>query len=183
MSRAFDSSFGRSKADIRSDVVSDIVLPTRDIGPFRLLGRRLLIALAILVAVALAVYVDRDGYRDAAGLPLSLLDSFYYATVSLSTTGYGDITPTSPSARLVNILFVTPARVLFLIILVGTTLEVLTQRTRHLMRLNRWRARLRDHTVVIGFGTKGRAAVRTLINNNYPAGNIVVIDPNWDERR
>jgi voltage-gated potassium channel len=79
---------------------------------------------------------------------------------------------------LVNILFVTPARVLFLIILVGTTLEVLTQRTRYLVRLNRWRAHLRDHTVVIGFGTKGRAAVRTMIDNGVPAGNIVVIDPN-----
>jgi voltage-gated potassium channel len=32
----------------------------------------------------------------------------------------------TPDARLVNILLITPARVLFLIILVGTTLEVQT---------------------------------------------------------
>ena len=50
----------------------------------------------------------------------------YYATVSLSTTGYGDITPVSPGARLVNILVVTPLRILFLLILIGTTLEALT---------------------------------------------------------
>ena len=174
MGRAFDSSFERS-AD---DTAPDLVLPERPVGPFVLLGRRVTIALAILVGVALTVYIDRDGYRDAVGQPLSLLDAFYYATVSLSTTGYGDITPASPGARLVNILIVTPARVLFLIILVGTTLEVLTQRTRYLVRLNRWRAHLRDHTVVIGYGTKGRAAVRTLIDNGYPAGSIVVIDPN-----
>jgi voltage-gated potassium channel len=174
MSRAFDNAFERST----ENAVSDVVLPSREIGPFRLLGRRVAIALGILVSVALVVYFDRDGYRDAVGQPLSLLDSFYYATVSLSTTGYGDITPASPAARLVNILFVTPARVLFLIILVGTTLEVLTQRTRYLVRLNRWRAHLRDHTVVIGYGTKGRAAVRTMIDNGVPASNIVVIDPN-----
>jgi voltage-gated potassium channel len=172
--RAFDNAFQRST----EDAVSDVVLPSRDIGPFRLLGRRVAIALGILVAVALVVYIDRDGYRDAVGQPLSLLDSFYYATVSLSTTGYGDITPASPTARLVNILFITPARVLFLIILVGTTLEVLTQHTRYLIRLNRWRAHLRDHTVVIGYGTKGRAAVRTMIDNGVPANSIVVIDPN-----
>ncbi|WP_405479740.1 hypothetical protein [Streptomyces sp. NBC_00009] len=33
---------------------------------------------------------------------------------------------------------VTPLRVLFLIILVGTTLEVLTERTPDEWRLNRW---------------------------------------------
>ncbi|HET9900388.1 MAG TPA: NAD-binding protein [Actinomycetes bacterium] len=174
MSRPFDNAFQRAT----DDAVSDVVLPSRDVGPFRLLGRRVSIALGILVSVALIVYIDRDGYRDAVGQPLSLLDAFYYATVSLSTTGYGDITPASPAARLVNILFVTPARVLFLIILVGTTLEVLTQRTQYLVRLNRWRAHLRDHTIVIGYGTKGRAAVRTMIDNGVSPGNIVVIDPN-----
>ena len=46
-------------------------------------------------------------------------------TVTLSTTGYGDITPVTTAARLTNVLLVTP--VLFLIILVGTTLQVLTE--------------------------------------------------------
>ncbi len=91
-----------------------------------------------------------------------MLDAVYYATVTLSTTGYGDIVPVSDGARLANILLVTPLRVLFLIILVGTTLEVLTERTREEWRLNRWRSNLRDHTVVVGFGTKGRSAIQTL---------------------
>ena len=92
---------------------------------------------------------------------VDLLDCVYYATVTLSTTGYGDIVPYSDSARLINVLLITPLRVLFLIILVGTTLEVLTERTREEWRLNRWRTTLRDHTVVVGFGTKGRSAVQT----------------------
>ncbi len=41
---------------------------------------------------------------------MPLLDCVYYATVSLSTTGYGDITPLTPQARLVNILVITPLR-------------------------------------------------------------------------
>ena len=36
----------------------------------------------------------------------------------------------SEGALLVNVLIVTPLRILFLIVPVGTTLEVLTQRTR-----------------------------------------------------
>ena len=59
---------------------------------------------------------------------------------------------------------------MFLIILVGTTLEVLTERTREEWRLNRWRSTLRDHTVVVGFGTKGRSAIQTVCATGLPQG-------------
>ncbi|MFG2634120.1 potassium channel family protein [Streptomyces sp. NPDC048362] len=139
--------------------------------------RRLLMALAVLVATALLVYFDRDGYNDNADGSVDLLDAFYYATVTLSTTGYGDITPVSDGARLTNIFVITPLRVLFLILLVGTTLEVLTERTREERRLNRWRSTLRDHTVVIGFGTKGRSAVQTVCATGLKKEQVVVVDP------
>ena len=60
------------------------------------------IALVVLFAAAVIVYLDANGYRDVRGNPLTFLDCLYYATVSLSTTGYGDITPYTPSARLIN---------------------------------------------------------------------------------
>ncbi|MFF8426985.1 potassium channel family protein [Streptomyces sp. NPDC016566] len=145
--------------------------------PIRQVAKRLLMALAVLVATALIVYADRDGYNDNADGSIDLLDAFYYATVTLSTTGYGDITPVSDSARLTNIFVITPLRVLFLIILVGTTLEVLTERTREEWRLNRWRSALRDHTVVVGFGTKGRSAVQTVCATGLKKEQVVVVDP------
>ncbi|MEU2225357.1 potassium channel family protein [Streptomyces sp. NPDC018347] len=145
--------------------------------PIRQVAKRLVMALAVLVATALIVYVDRDGYNDNADGSVDLLDAFYYATVTLSTTGYGDITPVSDGARLTNIFLITPLRVLFLIILVGTTLEVLTERTREEWRLNRWRSTLRDHTVVIGFGTKGRSAIQTVCATGLKKEQVVVVDP------
>ncbi|WP_284116736.1 potassium channel family protein [Streptomyces fragilis] len=155
-----------------------VKLPQKEVPhPLRQVGKRLLMALAVLVATALVVYLDRDGYNDNAGGGLDLLDSFYYATVTLSPTGYGDVTPASDSARLTNILVITPLRVVFLIILVGTTLEALTERTREELRLNRWRHTLRDHTVVVGFGTKGRSALQTVCASGVPAEQIVVVDP------
>lgn len=66
---------------------------------------------------------------------------------------------------------------LFLIILVGTTLEVLTERTREEFRLNRWRSTLRDHTVIVGFGTKGRSAIQTLCSTGLSKDQIVIVDP------
>ncbi|MFD3531510.1 potassium channel family protein [Streptomyces sp. NPDC058664] len=145
--------------------------------PLRQVGKRLLMALGVLVLTVLIVYVDRDGYHDNANETLDFLDCVYYATVTLSTTGYGDIVPYSDTARLANILLVTPLRVLFLIILVGTTLEVLTERTREEFRLNRWRSTLRDHTVIVGFGTKGRSAIQTLCATGLSKEQIVIVDP------
>jgi voltage-gated potassium channel len=97
--------------------------------------------------------------------------------VSLSTTGYGDITPVSDPARIVNVVLITPMRILFLIVLVGTTLEALTSRGREQLRLNRWRRTLRDHTVVVGYGVKGRSTVATLLSNGVTAEQITVVDP------
>jgi voltage-gated potassium channel len=96
--------------------------------------------------------------------------------VSLSTTGYGDITPASSSARLVNVLVITPARVLFLIILVGTTLEILTEQYRNSLRVRRWRSKVKDHIVICGYGTKGRSAVAALLENGIDKKRIVVIE-------
>ncbi|MEV6167845.1 potassium channel family protein [Streptomyces sp. NPDC051954] len=145
--------------------------------PFRQVAKRLSIALLVLVVTALLVYADHEGYNDNSDGSVDFLDAWYYATVTLSTTGYGDITPVSDGARLTNIFVITPLRVMFLIILVGTTLEVLTERTRDEWRLTRWRSALRDHTVVVGFGTKGRSAIQTVCAAGLKAEQVVVVDP------
>ncbi|MFJ5547181.1 potassium channel family protein [Streptomyces sp. NPDC093225] len=159
-------------------VTRRVKLPKRVVErPLRQVGKRLLMALGVLVLTVLIVWLDRDGYHDNADGSVDLLDSIYYATVTLSTTGYGDIVPQSDSARLTNVLLITPLRVLFLIILVGTTLEVLTERTREEWRLNRWRAQVREHTVVVGFGTKGRSALLTLLATGLRKEQVVIVDP------
>ncbi|WP_441251630.1 potassium channel family protein [Kitasatospora sp. McL0602] len=158
--------------------MTDVLLPARPAAPpLRQVGLRLALALLVLAVTTLIVWLDRAGYHDNADDSVSFLDAAYYATVTLSTTGYGDITPVSDGARLTNILVITPLRVVFLIILVGTTLEVLTERTRQQWRLNRWRSTVREHTVVVGYGTKGRSAVDTLVGQGVPKESIVVVDP------
>ncbi|MEV6908643.1 potassium channel family protein [Amycolatopsis sp. NPDC051071] len=159
------------------ELVGVIRMPELTVSPLRAISRRIIGAMLALLATVLIVYFDRDGYRDANGDGLSFLDSLYYATVSLSTTGYGDIAPATSSARLVNVLVITPLRVLFLIVLVGTTLEVLTERSRQAFKIQKWRTKVRDHTVVVGFGTKGRSAVNALLGDeNVVPDHIVVVD-------
>ncbi len=155
-----------------------IELPTRTVSPQTAVSTRMLLAVGLLALCTVIVYLGRDGYHDAAhpGQPLSLLASVYYATVTMSTTGYGDIVPVSDTARLVNTVVITPLRVIFLVILVGTTLEVLTERTRRNWRNTRWRSKMTGHAVVVGYGTKGRSVIATLRDSGIPAASIVVVD-------
>jgi len=155
-----------------------IHLPAISQGPLWALVRRLLAAVCLVLLIVVVVYLDRDGYRDVNEDGLTLLDAFYYTVVSLSTTGYGDITPVSESARLVNVLVITPARVLFLIILVGTTLEVLTEQYRTNLRLTRWRKTVKDHVIICGYGTKGRSAISALLETGFDKQRIIVVERN-----
>ena len=161
-----------------SALVEYLRIPQPFVSPVRRIARRLLYAFLVLGAAVLVVYLERDGYRDVDSEPttLSLLDCIYYATVSLSTTGYGDITPVTDHARLMNVLLITPLRVLFLIVLVGTTVETLTTASRQALRIQRWRNTVRNHTVVVGYGTKGRTAVEAMIGDGVAPADIVVVD-------
>jgi voltage-gated potassium channel len=154
---------------------ANIHFPSRAGSPARALGVRLLMALVLVALVTTVAYADRGGYRDVDG-SVSLLDCLYYATVSITTTGYGDIVPVTDSARLLTTFVVTPLRVLFLILLVGTTLEFLASATRANLRRRLWRRKLHEHVVICGFGTKGRSALRSLIGTGTSLDQIVVID-------
>lgn len=158
-------------------LVGIVSIPDAVTSPWRVIAQRLWFAVLLVIIAVIVVYLDRDGYHDANGEGgLSLLDCVYYVTVSLSTTGYGDITPFTPTARLVNTLVLTPLRVIFLIVLVGTTLAVLTEQSRQAFKIQRWRHTLRNHTVVVGYGTKGRSAVAAMLADDVSPAEIVIID-------
>lgn len=157
-------------------LVGVLRIPQGQSSPARIVYRRVVIALAALLAAAVIVYLDRDGYHDVRGDRLTFLDCLYYSAVTLSTTGYGDITPISEYARLLNVLAITPLRIAFLILLVGTTLEVVTETSRQALKIQRWRRRVRNHTIVVGYGTKGKTAVAAMLGDEVVPGDIVVVD-------
>ncbi len=165
-----DPSEGRARGKVS--------LPEKVRSPWWELGRRLLVAIGILVGTVLLVYLDADAYNDGNDPTgeVDLVDSIYYTTVTLSTTGYGDIAPVEPHARLINAFVITPLRIAFLVLLIGTTLEVLASQGREMFRVARWRKKMGSHVVVVGYGTKGRSAVETLVNNGQDPEGIVVVD-------
>lgn len=166
----------RVRSDPDTPAVGELTLPDRRIGPITSIAVRIGIAVMCIVVTTLLVYAERSDYVDNNGAELSLLDALYYSTVTLSTTGYGDITPVSESARLLNVLVVTPLRFIFLITLVGTTIEVLTKRSRDEFRAQRWRRHMNEHTVVIGYGVKGQSTVDALADSGIELHEVVVVD-------
>ena len=148
----------------------------RPLNPLRVVGIRLVAAIGLVLAITLIVFVERDGYRDSVDGEVSALDALYYSTVSVTTTGYGDIVPVTDRARLMTVLVVTPMRVAFLILVVSTTVEVLAASSRYLIRVNRWRRSVRDHYVICGYGTKGRSAAASLLSKQVDRDQIIVVE-------
>ncbi len=131
-----------------------------------------------MLFVAVVVRLGRDGYNDSAGDPIDMLDALYYASVTVTTTGYGDITALSSSARAATIFLITPARILFLILVVSTTVEVLTEQSRELILKRRWRNGVKDHIIVCGYGSTGQAAVADLVRRGESIDDMVAVDTN-----
>jgi voltage-gated potassium channel len=153
-----------------------VSLPARLSSPPKELARRALLAFCLLAATVALVYFDRGAYTDTHDGTVTLIDAIYYATVTITTTGYGDITPVATHARLINAILIAPLRIAFLVLLVGTTLEVLANEGRRIFRDGRWRKRMRNHVVVVGYGTKGKSAVDTLEANGANPAQVVIID-------
>lgn len=148
----------------------------RRANPLRVVVSRLAAAIAVVLLIAGVVYADRDGYSDSAGGDIGFIDAVYYSTVSVTTTGYGDIVPVTQQARLLTAFVVTPMRVAFLVLVVSTTVEVLTASSRYVLRVQRWRRTLNDHYVICGYGTKGRSAAKSLVSKDLQRERIVVVE-------
>lgn len=163
-------------ADPGGGDVNLVQMPRGERAPLHAVMRRIGFALSLVVFVALVVLAGGNGYDDVTGDAISFVDAMYYASVTVTTTGYGDISAVTPGTRLATILLITPARILFLILVVGTTVEVLTEQSRRLLNSRRWRQQVDDHYLICGFGATGRSAADDLISRGVEIDRIVAVD-------
>lgn len=128
------------------------------LGYSRLLLRRLwkfLIAYAVVfVSAALGFFVLDGGRAD-------LFNSFYWAMITLATIGYGDVVPTTASAKLFAI-GVAGIEVFLGGYLVSVVLAAVSEESQH-RALGTLGTAFTGHIVVLGYSAVGRAAVRELL--------------------
>src|SRR4030095_12468807 len=142
------------------------------------LGWRIAAATGLIGILILFHWLERDGLKDNYDGHVSLLDVIYFTMISATTTGYGDIVPVTERTRLFDALIVTPVRILFLLVFIGTAYLFVARRTWEKFVMKRIQRSLSDHIVVIGYGTKNSRAVQELIDLGAAPETIVVIDQN-----
>lgn len=140
------------------------------------IGWRVALVLALLALAVGVHWLDRGGLRDSYDGQVSFLDIVYFTMISITTTGYGDITPVTDRARMFDALVVTPIRVFVILIFLGTAYSFVIRRTWDTWRMRIIQKALTGHIVVAGFGVTGRETVEELIARGIDPKTIVVVD-------
>ena len=148
------------------------------------LGMRLLFVVTLVALAVVIIRLEKEGLIDhSTGEHPGLVDSIYFAMVTITTVGYGDIVPISTSARLVDSILLVPIRFIVLFTFVGTAYQLVIERFQQEVRMKRAVKRLKDHVIVCGYGAPGRAAVKELLLQGTPPEQVVVLDTDEEALR
>ena len=108
----------------------------------------------------------------------SLFDSLYFTVVTLTTIGYGDLTPKTSGGKLFTMVFALGGVFTLFYLAADFIRAVISGEVRTILgkqRMERTLAALKDHLIVCGYGRMGR-----LVCQEFAAQGIefVVIDRN-----
>jgi voltage-gated potassium channel len=126
---------------------------------------------AVYVVAAFGFFVLEENSN-----PPELLNSFYWAMVTIATVGYGDVVPTTPDAKVFTILIIA-TEVFLSAYLVSVVLGVVSEEAQH-RALGTLGTDFSGHIVVLGYGGVGKAAVRELLVQEE---KVAVVTENVDE--
>lgn len=171
-------------APIRRSTPKGRILHVRSgMSPERTLAvRAILVAVLILMVIAV-FWFDRDGLKDQIDGHVSFPDVLYFAMITVTTVGYGDIVPVSHGARLIDAFAVTPIRIFIWFIFLGTAYEFVVQKLVEDYRMGRIQKTLQGHVVLCGFGHSATIAAREIVAKGHPPDRVVAIDVSEDRIR
>lgn len=138
---------------------------------------RLYLAVGLL---ALSLLVGTVGYHLVENL--SFLDALYMTVITLSTVGFHEVQPFSTQGRIFTIGLIIGNLGIFTYTISVITRLLMDGELRYeyeKFSINKKIKRMKDHTIVCGFGRNGRQACRELADHNIP---FVVIERNEIDR-
>lgn len=152
-----------------------LVMP-EDLNPWRTIGFRLLLVTILLLCLTVILWLDREGLQDHADNHISFSDVVYFAMVTITTVGYGDIVPITPRARMIDAFVITPLRAFVWVMFFGTAYQLALKQFTEGYRMAKLKASLEHHTIVCGVGHTGLAAIKELLAKGTNPEQILAID-------
>ena len=137
---------------------------------------RFVVLWALLFCLAVIVYLEGGLMDSRTGRPPSFLNCVYFVLVTVSTVGYGDIVPVGTASRLTDAFLLTPFRLVFIFVFVGTAYQLAIKRFQEEYLMKRAVDKLSNHVVVCGFGNTGRVATRELLLQGTLPDQVVALD-------
>ena len=132
------------------------------------IGWRVGLVLGLLVFAVVVHWIERDGLRDNYDGEVSFLDVIYFTMITITTTGYGDVVPVADHTRMFDALVVTPIRIFFVLIFIGTAYTFVFRRTWDKWQMARLQKRLTGHIVVAGLRDQRRGNGRRTDRSGHP---------------
>lgn len=129
--------------------------------------------LSFLVFFLIGVVIFREAQN------LSWVDALYFATVTVSTVGYGDITflHSTPGMKLFNTLFILGSMV-FVSVFFALLIDRMSEK-RYQIELGRRKYRLKGHVIVCGLGRMGYGLSMELLGRGE---KVLIIESDPDNR-
>jgi voltage-gated potassium channel len=92
----------------------------------------------------------------------NVVEAVYFAVVTMSTVGYGDITPRTPEARLFTVSLIVFGLAVFATSLTAIVGPLIDSRMAKLLQPKRKKMKRASHVIVIGDGSLARSALKAL---------------------
>lgn len=105
----------------------------------------------------------------------TLAEGFYFAIVTMSTVGYGDIVPRSLDARLFVISIIILGITVFATSISAVIVPAVTDRMQRLMKGDGRRMERKNHYVIVGDTPLARNTCRELINRHLPVTVVMAV--------
>jgi voltage-gated potassium channel len=128
----------------------------------------LIILSLIIIFIALQLLICFEAQSKNTAIR-SLPDAIWYAVVTLTTVGYGDMYPVTTGGKIIGYFFVISSLGFLGFLISRLTQLLISFRERRIMGL--FGTKLEKHIIIIGWDTFARTIVDQLIN----AGNRVAI--------